>query len=320
MASTSRLLNSANIRTILLSALLLLASFACSSTLTAQIRGEYSPGSTLSGAGSVPDPGFSYSNQLWLTSADRLYADGALIPVKAQLNVVTENNSVIYVPNFRLLGGRPEFVLCIAISNGRLAAIDPLNKQQARVNGVGLSNTNFVPWDIGWRLERVDLQAGLSAYAPTGSFNPAALNNVNSGFWTLGPQLGATINLTSNKATQISVYNFYAWNSVQKSTGIRAGQNDSLDYSLTHTFSVSKGGKWSLQAGAAGYGQWQTTPNQGQPPARERLLYGIDGIGFTTNLSSPYKGLYAGVSVLFEYAARNTYEGRTTVITAGLNF
>jgi hypothetical protein len=50
------------------------------------------------------------------------------------------------------------------------------------------------------------------------------------------------------------------------------------------------------------------------------LLYGIDGVGFTTNLTSPYKGLYVGFSALFEYDARNTYEVRTNVITAGLNF
>ncbi|MGC2109183.1 MAG: transporter [Candidatus Korobacteraceae bacterium] len=293
----------------------------CAVTVSAQVRGEYSPGSTLSTAGTVPDPGFSYSNQIWMNSSDRLYGDhGNIIPFQGQLGVLVDNNTVIYVPKFRLFHAKPEFMIDIAISDGRFDTRNPFDHDLVSVGAVGISNTNFVPLGLGWSLERIDLQAGLSVYAPTGRYVPGASNNLSSGFWTLGPQVGATFYLTSNKANQVSVYDFYGWNTVQEGTPVRPGQNESIDYSVTHNFSLAKGGKWSLLAGAAGYGQWQTTDSQGQRPARERLHYGVDGVGFTTNLSSPYKGLYVGFNFLFEYAARNTYEGRTTVITAGLSF
>lgn len=287
----------------------------------AQVRGEYSPGSTLSSAGTVPDPGFSYSNQIWYNSSDRLYGPrGNPVPIQGQLAFLTDNNSVVYVPKFRLLHAKPEFMLCIAFSNGRFAARNPFNGDMVAVGAAGLSDTNFVPLELGWNLKRVDLQTGVSVYAPTGRYVPHANNNLSSGFWTVGWQVGATIYLTKSKATQASVYNYYAWNTVQQGTGIRPGQIDSIDYSVTHTFALGHSGKWSLLAGAAGYGQWETTDTQGQPPVIARLRYGVDAVGFTTSLNSPYKGLYVGLSTLFEYGARNTYEGRTNVITAGLNF
>jgi hypothetical protein len=289
--------------------------------LPAQVRGEYSPGSTLSYAGTVPDPGFSYSNQVWMNSSDRLYGPrGKLIPIQEQLGTVTDNNTVVYVPKAKLLGAKLEFMLCIAISDGRLSARNPLDHQRVKVGAAGISDTNFLPFALGWSPKHMDIQTAFSVYAPTGRYIAAAPDNLSSGAWTFGPQVGLTLYLTGNKSTQVSVYNYYAWNTQQKGTPITAGQNYSIDYSINHNFTLSKNGKWSLLAGPAGYGQWQTSDNQGQRPERERLHYGVDGVGFTSNLSTPYKGLYAGVSLLFEYDAKNTYEGRTTVITAGLTF
>ncbi len=79
-----------------------------------------------------------------------------------------------------------------------------------------------------------------------------------------------------------------------------------------------KEGKWAVLAGPAGYGQWQTTANQRPDSLGNR--YTIDGVGFTTNLTTPYKGIYIGTSQLWEYDAKATYEGRTSVITGGVNF
>ena len=287
----------------------------------AQVRAEYSPGSTLSNAGTLPDPGFSYSNQIWYNSSDRLYGPkGKLIPFRGQLSALTDNNTVIYVPKFQLLHAKLEFLLDIAISNGRFDARNPLDGDNVIRGAVGISNTSFVPFDLGWSLKRFDFQTGVGIYAPTGRYTPHAADNLSSGFWTAGLQAGATIYLSKSKSTQASVYSYYGWNRIQQGTEIHPGANASVDYALSHTFPLNSDGKWSLLAGPAGYGQWQTTNKGGVRKDSARLLYGVDGVGFTTNLTSPYKGLYAGLSMLFEYGAHNTYEGRTNVITAGLNF
>lgn len=300
---------------LVLAALYAFAGFAAH----AQIRGEYSPGSNLNGAGGVPDPGFSYSNQFWYNTADRLYGpDGKARPDHDNFFALTDNNSFVFVPKTKLLGAKLEFMVDVAISEGRFDTIDPLHGGLVGVAATGISNTNFVPFDLGWTLKRMDLQAGLSVYASTGSYTPQARDNLASGFWTFGPQLGATIYLTANKANQVSLYSYYAWNTREQRTSITPGQSESLDYSVSHTFSFGRSEKWSLLAGPAGYGQWQTTPNQ--RPHSQDLRYSIDAVGFTLNLSTPYKGLYIGTSQLWEYNARETYEGRTSIITGGLNF
>ncbi len=287
----------------------------------AQVRAEYSPGSTLSNGGTVPDPGFSYANQIWYNSADRLYGPkGKRIPFHGQLSVLVDNNTVTYVPKFHFLNAKLEFLLDIAISDGRFDARNPLDGDNVVSGAIGFSNSNFVPFDLGWNLKWLDLQTGISVYAPTGRYAPHASDNLSSGFWTAGPQFGATIYLSKSKLTQASVFTYYGWNRLQQGTGVHPGTNASVDYALSHTFQLSSDGKWSLLAGPAGYGQWQTSNRGGVRRDLSRLLYGVDGVGFTTNLTSPYKGLYLGFSTLFEYDARNTYEGRTSVINAGLNF
>jgi hypothetical protein len=287
----------------------------------AQVRGEYSPGSTLSAAGTLPDPGFSYYNQLWVNTADRLYGpNGHAIPVPAAFFALTDNNCVVYVPHIRLLGAKLAFNLDLAFSKGRLDAKNPLNGDPVVTGAAGLSNTSFMPFDLGWSLKRVDLQTGVTIYAPTGRYVPHAADNLSSGFWTAGWQGGATVYLTASKATQFSVFDTYEWNTTQAGTGVTPGQNNSMDYSLSRTLAFGKSKKWSLLAGLSGYGQWETTNNGGEPPRQAALRYGVEAVGFTTNLSTPYKGFYAGISTLFEYGARNTYEGRTNVITAGLSF
>jgi len=287
-----------------------------------QVRGVYSPGSTLTGGGTVVSPGFSYSNQLWYGASSLLKGpQGNSLPLQESLSLWIDNNTLAYAPKFKLLGATPEFTIDIAFSNDRFFGPTLLSGgSNGRVHAAGLSNTNFVPFDLGWHFKWADLQTGYSVTAPTGRYVPGALSNVSSGFWTNAWQAGATIYLTKNKATQISLFNMYAWNTTQQGTGIHPGQNDSLDYSLSQTFSLSKNGKWSLLVGAAGYGQWQTTRNGGQNQVREALEYGVDAAGFALNLSSPFKGFFVGTSVLWEYAARNTFQGRTMIVTGGFQF
>ncbi len=289
--------------------------------MCAQVRGSYSPGSTLTAGGTLADPGFSYSNQLWANWSNRLKGpQGGPIPIQGSIFTFFDTNSLTYVPKLKLLGASLEFEVDVAFANGNFAARNPFAGGTVSGSATGLTNTNFIPLDLGWQLKWADIQTGYSVSAPTGRYVAGDPNNVSSGFWTNAWQTGATIYLTRNRATQISVFNVYEWNTVQKGTGVHPGQNESIDYSLSQTFALNKSGKWSLQVGAAGYGQWQTTNNGGQSPIRDALRYGVDAAGITANLNSPFKSLFVGTSALWEYAARNTYEGRTMTITAGIDF
>ncbi len=284
----------------------------------AQVRGIYSPGSTLTQAGTLGDPGFGYNNQFWYGSSDRLFGpNGNPLTLNAPVSVKVDNNTFTYIPKFKFLGANIQFTVDVAFSNARYYLSGEFlgHPETAQGGGAGITNTNFVPFSLGWHLKWADIQAGYSVYAPTGKYTPGASDNVSTGFWTNSLQVGTTLYLTKNKATQVSLFDVYAWNTTAQGTTVKPGQNDSLDYSLTQTFSLDKSGKWSLQAGPAGYGQWQTTRNSGQLPIREALVYRIDAAGFTTNLSAPH-GISLGVNALWEYGARSTFQGHTLVFTA----
>lgn len=163
-----------------------------------------------------------------------------------------------------------------------------------------------------------DIDGGYSFYAPTGKYKPGGTGNVSTGFWSNTLHAGSMLYLTKSKATQVSVFDFYAWNTTAQGTTVRPGQNDSLDYSLTQTFPLDNSAKWSFQAGPAGYGQWQTTRNTGQLPAREALVYRINAAGFASNLSAPH-GMSLGVNALWEYGARNTFQGHILVFTVSFS-
>jgi hypothetical protein len=288
----------------------------------AQVRGLYSSGSTLTDGGTLSDPGFSFENQFWYNSASQLKGPhGNSLPIQGSVSSLYDSSSLIYVPKFKLLHANLEFSVDISVTKGSYAVRDPLLVGPGiSANDAGLTNTSFVPFDLGWHFKWIDLQTGYSVSAPTGRYVPGASNNLSTGFWTNSWQSGATIYLSKSKATQLSVFDSYAWNATQQGTGIRPGQNNSVDYSVSQTFILSKNGEWALLLGAAGYGQWQTTKNTGQSPEREALKYGVDAGGFTVVLSAPFKALQVGASVLWEYAARNTYQGRTFVLTAGFDF
>jgi hypothetical protein len=300
----------------------LLALFLMATPAFAQVRGNYSPGSTLTGGGTVPGPGFSYSNQFWYGDSNELKGqNGNTLPIQNSVTVLIDNNTLLYVPKVKFLRANLEFSVDIAVSNGRLSARDPFSGgSTVSGGGAGLTNTSLVPFDLGWHFKWADVQTGYSVSIPTGHYVLGAPNNVSSGYWTNSWQTGATLYLTKSKNFQISVFNTYAWNTTQRGTSVHPGQNDSVDYSLSQIFSLDKSGKWSLQFGPGGYGQWQTTNNQGQNPVREALTYGVNAGGFIINLNAPFKGLYGEYSAMWEYAARNTYQGRTMTFTVGFNF
>ena len=289
----------------------LLTSFLLAVPAFAQVRGIYSPGSTLTDGGTVADPGLSYSNQFWYGYSDDLQgAYGNKLPIQSSVTVLIDNNTLVYVPKFKFLRAHLEFSLDIAVSNGRFVAHDPFSAETSSgETGAGLTNTTIVPFELGWHSKHADVQTGYSVSVPTGRYVPGASNNISSGFWTNSWQGGATLYLTKSKNTQVSMFDTYAWNTTQRGTGIHPGQNDSIDYSLSHIFSLDKAGKWSLQVGPAGYGQWQTTRNQGQNPGRETMPYGVDAVGFLINVNAPFKALYVEYIAMWDYGARNTYQG-----------
>jgi hypothetical protein len=298
------------------------SGFMMAAPVFGQIRGTYSPASTLITGGTLPDPGFSFSDLFWTNTSDTLKGPkGNPLPLQTAVTVSNNTATLTYVSRRTVLGAHLEFVVALQSMADSFVLRDPLpGGSELAGGGSGLANANILPLNLGWQTARIDVQAGYSFYAPAGRFVPGAPNNTSSGFWTSAWQSGVTLYATKNKATQISLYNVYLWNTVQERTGVRPGQDDSIDYSVSQKIALTADSRWSMQVGAAGYGQWQTTENRGQIPARESMKYRVYAGGGTFTVTSPFKSLFASGSLLKEYGARNTLEGRTATLSAGFTF
>lgn len=80
--SKSRIAALSSICTALLTSFLAMPAFA-------QVRGIYSPGSTLTDGGTLPDPSLSYSNQFWYGFSNDLKGEhGNTIPVQSSVTVL----------------------------------------------------------------------------------------------------------------------------------------------------------------------------------------------------------------------------------------
>jgi hypothetical protein len=100
--------------------------------------------------------------------------------------------------------------------------------------------------------------------APTGRFTPGASNNIGAGFWTNSAFGAATVYLTKNKALTVNAFSIYEWHTRQEGTSVTPGETESLDYSILQMIPLTKKETTLLQLGAVGYGEWQSTRNEGQ--------------------------------------------------------
>src|SRR5262249_8747786 len=154
-------------------------------------------------------------------------------PLQDSVTVSSNTVTLTYVPQRTMLGAHLEFSIGFSTTTDSFVLRDPLlGGPGLSGGGAGLTNTNVEPFNLAWQFDRLDVQTGYSFYAPTGRYTAGATDNTSSGFWTHSWQSGITWYVTKNKATQVSAYNAYLWNTVQEGTGIRAGQNDSIDYSI----------------------------------------------------------------------------------------
>jgi hypothetical protein len=302
----------------------LMAAVLVPAPALAQHRGQYLPGLFGVASGTMPEPGLTYANIFYYTPSDRAKGpDGVPLPVSGQFAIMVDNNIFVYVTKFKLLGANIGFQTDLPLANGSLTALlFPAVSGGLPVNGGGggFGDSYFAPFVLGWHIPRADLQAGYAFFAPTGRFVPGASNNIGAGFWTNTAFGGATAYLTKNKALTVNAFSIYEWHTRQEGTNVTPGETESLDYSILQMIPLTKKETALLQVGAMGYGQWQATRNEGQGPILSATQYGVDAIGFTANVVLPQRKLSVGTRYLWEYDARNTREGRTLMMTAGVTF
>lgn len=282
----------------------------------AQNRGVYPLGMSSINSGIMPQPGFTYVNQLLYYSRDHARDDaGNTLPVTGENYVLMDLNILAWVSKKTVLGG----------AHYSASATFPVAKNSltsdvaGRVSGGGgFADSYYLPLILGWRWERVAVRAMYGFLAPTGRFEAGASDNVGSGYWTHTLSSGQTIYLTGNKRLILSAFQMYELHTTQEGTGIHPGDTFDLDYSLMGLLPVSQ--DVQLQMGVVGYEQRQTTAKTGltvsDSASEER--YAVNAIGIGVNSAFPKHRASVGLRYFKEFDNRSTFQGYSLQLSASI--
>jgi hypothetical protein len=286
-------------------------------TAHGQQKGQYILGTNGLNAGIQPGPGFSYSNQGTIYSADRLKGpDGVTVPVSGTFDLNLDQNFFIYTSKYKFLGGTIGGFFDLVIANSSVVA----PQIGFNAGGAGITDTFVQPINLGYHFSRADFTVGFGFVAPTGRYtrNPFSNNNLGSGYWGYLPNVGGTIYLTKDKATFISVFSAYEFHGKKRYTNITPGQTANFEWGFGQSLPIHKN---FLQIGAVGYGQWQTSETTGSVPNVVRdSRYAVGAIGPQGSFIVPKWNLSLFVRYQPEFAASARIEGTTWTVGGNISF
>lgn len=304
----------------------------CLLTLTthsqAQSRGVYPLGMSATNSGVTPESGFTYSNQLLFYARDEVKdQNGNTLPMTGSNSVLMDMNSLIWVSTGESLGG----ARYSAIATLPFARNDLTSDIHGNISGgSGFADSYYVPFILGWnkvgskkvgsKNARVALRIMYGFLAPTGRFAAQANDNVGSGYWTHALSSGQTFYLTKAKSWNLSTFEMYEFHTTQEGTRTHPGQTFDLDYSVLRAFAFKN--SVSLQVGATGYEQRQTTATTGSSvtPEESAERYAVNAFGFATNLAFPSRKISLSLKYFKEFANRSTFQGYSLQGSGAVSF
>jgi hypothetical protein len=178
----------------------------------------------------------------------------------------------------------------------------------------GLQDSYVQPVWLTWRTAHWDFSGSYGFWAPTGSYDPDALDNTGAGFWSHLFRASAAWSPDGKRGTLFSASAVYEFNSEKEGIDITPGSHLTIDAGVKHNFTER------LEAGLYGFAQWQVTDDKGDdavnPDDHDRY--------FGAGLYASYWFVPGKFSVLarhtIEFGARDRFEGRSTALGLNLVF
>ena len=195
---------------------------------------------------------------------------GALpdIDVDLKLKAAASVPTVFWASGFRLLGGAkymagiaPNFVRAdVSLFTERAGIIDP---DTSIVRELGSKNSGFsdlfvTPLGLTWGLERYDVTAMYSFYAPTGKYQTGDAESIGMGFWTHQLQGRGYYYPRVDKSTALMIGVIYELNGTIKDVDVSPGDRLTLEWGLSQYFSER------LEVAVQGGHNWQISDDSGE--------------------------------------------------------
>ena len=224
--------------------------------------------------------------------------------------------SLSYVTEKKFLGGTYGFAIVPAFTDNRFQA--PILEINERV-GTGFTDLYIQPITLGWNTQHADFTAGLGVYAPTGSFEPGADDNLGMGMWSFEVMGGTTLYFDKAKSWSFAAAAFYETHTEKKDTDIKVGDIITIEGGLGKSF---MGG--AANVGIAYYAQWKVTadnPGGDLQPIFDELFGKHRGFGVGPEVTIPIatkKKLIGFINAryLWETGIRSQLEGHHFIVAA----
>jgi len=281
---------------------LALAGCLLAPALPASAQDHYSAGLEGIKGASLPPSGLYLRDYNYFYYADR-YPGG---PSDFDLTAYVQAPRVIYMTDWHPLGldYGMDVIVPFAYTSVRTPA--------GRTCGFGLADISVEPLLLSKHLEKFDLAAGYSFWAPTGEFDVNKPACPGKGYWGHMITLGGVWYPDKEKTYSVSLLNRYEINQEQDQTHITPGNTDTLEIgfgkSLTKTIDV----------GVIGYYQQQTTENSGYGSDNSRDC--VLGVGPEVGLVIPKIHLSTTLRYAYEFEAQNRPEGHVVNLTLTYRF
>lgn len=295
----------------------LIGSFGCTRTLaavagllafvgTAQAQsftGRYPIGVEGIKAASFPPPGFYLRDYNLFYWADQYRGDG---PPDFDLFVYGQAPKPTWVTDLKLLG-----------ANYGVDAIIPFLYTDIEAGGdstsrFGLGDICVEPFILGWHWQKVDMTFAAGFWAPTGDSDKGDIADPGVGFWSAMLTFGGTWYPDTEKTWAFSILNRYEINTESEDYDVTPGNALSLEWG------VSKALNKTVEVGAVGYYQQQTTHDSGSGASDH--LDRVFAVGPEVSVFWAKPGLSISARFLWEFEAEDRPEGNKAVLTITKRF
>lgn len=281
----------------LVAAAALVCSIVSGAQATENGGGAYPNGAEDFMAGALPPPGTYLLNYFsWYSSDTNNDNNGNKLNIPGfKLNAVADVIRVLHVTDNKILGadwGMQIFVPFAHVS----AKVPPAGIDESRG---GLGDIIVDPFILGWHFNKnLHAVAGLDIYIPTGNYNKNNLANPGRNYWTFEPVAGATY--LTDSGSEVSAKLMYDFNTENRDTHYRSGDEFHMDYTVGHTFGP-------LSVGAGGYWYQQVTDDE-QNGQKIRDSKG-SAVAVGPQLKYAYKNMSFTLKYLMEVETANRPEG-----------
>jgi len=305
-------------RSLRLIAFMVLALCGSTAALHAQLSGHNTKGDFGLLAGSQPPPGLYLVAPLYIRyEADTLRnRDGDRLALDFSLDVNAYVLGVLWVSEKKFLGGNYSFQIFPAFTDNALEA--PGLGVDESVS-TGLTDLYVVPLHLGWQRERADFVAGLGIFAPTGSYEADADDNLGLGMWSFELFGGTTLYFDEARSWHFATNAFYETHTEKEGSDVRVGDLLTLEGGFGK--SLMEG---AVSVGVAYYAQWKTSDDDlgldfVLPSGRRLGKHEVFGVGPDVTFPiATKKKLYGFLNARYfwESGARSTLEGSSLLVTA----